>query len=144
VRIFCPVIGAQTLLVVPRISEHLQSGAVGAKSVSHNDSRREALSLQQFPQQLERGRSVPPSLNKHIEHFAFTVDRSPHVHAPSCNRDHHLIEMPSIMRYRPRTSEVSRDNRTEFEYPSPDGLVADLKPALCQQILDIAIAQCEA
>jgi hypothetical protein len=87
-------------------------------------------------------------VDKHIEHFAFTVDRSPHVHVhvhvPSCIRDHHLIEMPSIMRYRPRTSEVSRDNRTEFEYPSPDGLVADLKPALRQQILDIAIAQCEA
>src|ERR1039457_2362542 len=27
---------------------------------------------------------------------------------------------------------------------SPDGLVADLQPALCQQILDIAVAQGEA
>jgi hypothetical protein len=52
------------LLVVPRISDHLQSSAVGAKSVSHNDGRREALSLQQFPQQLKRGRSVPPWLDK--------------------------------------------------------------------------------
>src|SRR5665213_2359282 len=52
--------------------------------------------------------------------------------------------MPLIMRYRSPAPEVSRDSRPEFQQPSPDGLVADLQPALCQQILDIAVAQGEA
>jgi hypothetical protein len=38
----------------------------------------------------------------------------------------------------------ARDRWPEFQYLSSDGLVADLKPALRQQILNIAIAQCEA
>src|SRR5450755_483651 len=52
--------------------------------------------------------------------------------------------MPLLMRYRSPAPEVSRDSRPEFQQPSPDGLVADLQPALCQQILEIAVAQGEA
>jgi hypothetical protein len=52
--------------------------------------------------------------------------------------------MPLIMRYRSPAPEVSRDNQPDFQNPSADGLVADLQPALRQQIFDIAVAQGEA
>jgi hypothetical protein len=132
------------LVVLAGESNKRQSRAVGSQLVSNNDGRREALPLQQFPEQLKRGRLVPPRLDQHIEDLAFAVDRPPHVHAAPCDRDHHLIEMPPIMRHRPSAPEVLRDRRPEFQYPSSDGLVADVKPALRQQVLDIAIAQCEA
>ena len=43
----------------------------------------------------------------------------------------------------PSAPEVSRDRWAE-SYPSSIGLVANVKPALRQQVLNIAIAQCEA
>jgi hypothetical protein len=39
---------------------------------------------------------------------------------------------------------VARDSRPEFQHPSADSLVSDLKTALRQQILDITVAQGEA
>src|SRR5260221_10623955 len=68
----------------------------------------------------------------------------PHVHAPACDRDDHLIEVPLIVRCRSPAPEVARDSRSKLQHPSPDGLVTDLQPALRQQILDITVAQGEA
>ena len=48
------------------------------------------------------------------------------------------------MRHRPSAPELSRDRWAEFWYSSSNGLVANIKPALRQQVLNIAIAQCEA
>ena len=42
-----------------------------------DDGRCKALPLQQFLDQLQRGCFIPPRLDQHIEHFAFTVDRPP-------------------------------------------------------------------
>ena len=140
VRILCPVVCTQTLIVSPGGSNQLQRRAVRSEFVGNNDGRREALPLQALPEQLQRGRLVSPPLDQDIEYFAFAVDRPPHIHSAPCDRDHHFIEMPSIMRHRPSAPEVSRDRRPKFQYPSSDGLVADLEPALCQQALNIAIA----
>src|SRR5260370_41452002 len=67
-----------------------------------------------------------------------------HIHAPACDRDHHLIEVPLIVRCRSPAPEVARDSRSKLQQPSTDGLVTDLQPALRQQILDITVAQGEA
>src|SRR6266849_2814540 len=67
-----------------------------------------------------------------------------HVHAPACDRDDHLIEVPLIVRCRSPAPEVARDSRSKLQHPSTDGLVTDLQPALRQQILDITEAQGEA
>jgi len=144
VRVFGPVVGAQTLLVPPRESDQLQRRAVGSEFVGDNDVRREALPLQQSPEQLHRGGLVAPRLDHDIEHFAFAVDRPPHVHAPACDRDDHLIEVPLIVRCRSPAPEVARDSRSKLQHPSTDGLVTDLQPALRRQILDITVAQGEA
>jgi hypothetical protein len=69
------------------------------------------------------------------------VSEEAHVHAPACDGDHHLIEMPLSMQYRSHARQIPRDNRREFQRPSPDSLVADLQSALRQQIFDIAVAQ---
>src|ERR1700716_1444675 len=60
VRVFGPVVGAQTLLGPPRTPDQRQRRAVGSDFVSDNQGRREALPLQQFPEQLHRGGLVAP------------------------------------------------------------------------------------
>ena len=44
-------------------------------------------------------------------------------------------------RYPALKETLSPDPTQRTQQPSPDGLVADLQPALCQQILDISVAQ---
>src|SRR6266702_7710916 len=127
-RVFGPVVGAQTLLVPPGEPDHLQRRAVGSEFVSDNDGRREALPLQQLSEQLHRGGLVAPRLDHDVEHFAFAVDRPPHVHAPACDRDDHLIEVPLTVWRRSPAPEVGRDSRSKLQHPSTDGLVTDLQP----------------
>src|SRR5947208_6578878 len=88
--------------------------------------------------------ALAPRLDHDVEHFAFAVDRPPHVHAPACDRDDHLIEVPLIVRCRSPAPEIARDSRSKLQHPSTDGLVTYLQPALRQQILDITVAQGEA
>src|SRR5260370_20955250 len=52
--------------------------------------------------------------------------------------------MPAVARPRATLAQPSRDRGAEFQHPAPYGLVGDLKPALGQQFLDIAVAQGEA
>jgi len=48
-----------------------------------------------------------------------------------------------IARSRPRTADIGRNRRPEFEEPSPDRLVGCVNPSLGQQFLDIPKGQCE-
>src|SRR5258708_40282665 len=52
--------------------------------------------------------------------------------------------MPLTVRYRAHAPKVPPNSRPELQHPSPDRLVADLQPALRQQIFNIAVAQGEA
>ena len=42
------------------------------------------------------------------------------------------------------TGVASRDRRSEFQYPTPDGFIGDVEPPLGEELLDIAITQREA
>jgi hypothetical protein len=46
--------------------------------------------------------------------FAFAIDAAPHIHSLAANRDHHLVEMPSIVRPRSSTAKISGDRRPEL------------------------------
>jgi hypothetical protein len=56
-----------------------------------------------------RGSLVAPSLDQNIENFAFAINGPPHIHSLAANRDHHLVEMPSIVRLRSSAAEVPGD-----------------------------------
>src|SRR6266702_3549914 len=51
--------------------------------------------------------------------------------------------MPLVVWRRSPAPQVARNARPELQHPSTDGLIADLQPALGQQIFDIPIAQRE-
>ena len=66
VRVFGPVVGTQIRIVALRESNKQQRRAIGSKLVSNNDGRRKAVPLQEFPEQLQLGRFVPPRLDQEI------------------------------------------------------------------------------
>ena len=82
-------------------------------------------------------------LHQEIENFAFIVDRAPEPEPPTCNRDHHFVEMPP--RGWPWTSmaKFSGEQRPELQDPSPHRFIGDIQTALREQIFDVAIAECE-
>src|SRR5271155_646685 len=52
--------------------------------------------------------------------------------------------MPTIARPRPAAAQPSRDHRSEFQHPTPDGFIGDVEPPLGEEFLDVPIAQREA
>jgi hypothetical protein len=52
--------------------------------------------------------------------------------------------MPTIARPRTAPAEPSRDHRSEFQHPIPDGFVGDVEATVGQQFLYVAAAEREA
>jgi hypothetical protein len=48
------------------------------------------------------------------------------------------------VRIAPLTAEPSRNHRSEFQHPTPDGFIGDVEPPLREEFLDVPIAQGEA
>jgi hypothetical protein len=58
-------------------------------------------------------------------------------------RDHHFIEMPPTVGFRPYRTQVLGNYWPEFKNPPTDRFIADHQSALSQKILNIPIAQRE-
>ena len=74
------------------------------------------------------------------------IDRAPEVAQLAVDLDVHLIEMPAPLRMDAHLrdappADLGGEHRAEPVPPEPDGLVADVDPALGQQILDVAQRQ---
>jgi hypothetical protein len=78
-------------------------------------------------------------LNQHVEDLALVINGTPHVHPPAGDPHNHLIEMPTIARPRTAPAQPSRDHRSEFQNPTPDGFVRDIEPPLGQEFLDVTM-----
>src|SRR5712671_4980343 len=118
--------------------------SVGAKLVGRQRFRRETLSPEQLAHQPERRPPVAPALNQHIENLALMVDSAPKVQVLAGDPDHHLVQMPSVARAAAALPQFARDYRAELQNPAPHRLVRDIEPTLRQEILHVAVAQCEA
>jgi hypothetical protein len=74
------------------------------------------------------------------------VNGAPQIAELAVDLDEHLIQVPAPLRIAPHVRDASLPNlggehRTKPVPPEPDGLVADVDPALGQQILDVAQRQ---
>ena len=117
-----------------------KGSAVGAQLVGRHPHRREALFAQQLAHQLDGRRSVSTTLDQDLKNLAFVVDGTPQIHVLACDPDDHFVEMPAIARSRTAPSQAPRDCRSEFEHPTANALVGEVKAALGKQLFDIAIA----
>jgi hypothetical protein len=103
----------------------------------------EAIFLQKFAHQFQRGAPVSFGLDQHIEDLASGIDGSPQIDHAASNLQIGFIEMPGRVRLGAALAQVCRDHRSEMIRPAPDCLVRDRDPALRQQIFDVAEAQAE-
>jgi hypothetical protein len=145
VRILGTIVGAHAAWpVAVGEAEVPRGGPVRRQLVRGDGFGVDALVLEQFSEQFQRRMFVPSALDQHVQHLALVIDRAPQEHLPPADPHHHLIEMPSTRWRRPTPAQVGRDQRTELQRPAADRLVADLDPALGQQLLDVPQAQGEA
>src|SRR5271157_1510110 len=91
-----------------------QRRSVGSEFVRNDYGRGESMLLKQFPHEFQRGSLVAPSLDQHIENFAFAVDGPPHIRSPAAQRDQHLVQMPPIVGPCSNDAEIPGDRWPEF------------------------------
>ena len=68
----------------------------------------------------------------------------PKVHPFAPDLADHLVQVPARRRRGPATLQAPRNLGAELDRPAADRLVADIDPALSQQILDVAKTEREA
>ena len=76
-RILDPIVPPPPALVPALDPEVTGSGAIGAQIIRDQSIRNEAVFLQKFTHQLERGVLVALGLDQHIQDFALGIDRAP-------------------------------------------------------------------
>ena len=143
-RVLRPVVFPKPLLVPTGQAQTSERGSVGAQSVSDQKFWHEALFLEQLAHQPHCRAAVAAALDQHVEDLALVVNGPPEVHPLASNPDYHLVEVPASARPRTVTAQSSRDHRSEFQHPTPDGFIGDVEPPLGEEFLDVSIAQGEA
>ena len=72
-------------------------GAIGAQVVRDQSIGNEAVFLQKFSHQFQRGMLVSPGLDQHIEDFAFGVNGSPQIGHAASDFQIDFVQMPNCV-----------------------------------------------
>src|SRR3984893_7863091 len=139
-RILCPIVFSQALLMVAGKPKMLEGSAVGAQLVGRHPRRREALLAEQLAHELDGCRPVSTTLDQNLEDLAFVVDGTPQIHLLARDPDDHFVEMPAIARSRTAPPPAPSERRSEFEHPTANAFVGEIETTLGKQLFDIAIA----
>jgi hypothetical protein len=94
-------------------------------------------------QELERRGLVPLRGDHRFQNLAFVIDSSPEVAELAVDLHKDLIQMPpplgkAAQMRNPLLSDLCREHRAKPVPPKSDSLMADVDPALGQQILNVA------
>jgi hypothetical protein len=111
-----------------------------------DDVARSPVFLHDPLEKLQRRSLVPSCGDDNLQDLALMVDSAPKVAELAVDLHEHLIQVPAPLRIAahrrdPLLSDLGGEHRAKPVPPEPDGLVADVDPALGQQILDIAQRQ---
>src|SRR5450631_3463086 len=143
-RILGAIVFAQFLFVTRGQPEFGFCGCVGAKPIGYQKFLRETLLFEQLSHELHGSGLVAPALDEKVKDLAFVVDSSPQPEMPTCDRNHHLIEMPAQRRPRSSIAQLPGELRSELRHPSSNSLVGDVETALSKRVLDVSEAEREA
>src|SRR5258707_1862055 len=120
-----------------------ECSSVGAKFVGRQQFRHKALFPEQLAHQPECRALVAAALNQHVENFALVIDGAPQVHPLARDANDHFVEMPPVARAWAGVSEPARKTGPELQNPAPHRLIGNLQASLGQELLNVAVAQCE-
>ncbi len=141
---FNPVVLPLRSVMPSRETEFTNRRSVGPQLFRDQRAKCKAPLLKQLPHQFRCRAPVPSGLDQDVEHLAVLVDGTSQIHAPTADRDEHLIEMPLRMCNGPVVAQIPRDLWSKPGNPPPDGLIGDLDSPLGRHIFLITEAQCEA
>src|SRR4051794_40198819 len=88
-------------------------GGIGSEPISSQPLGRHALLLEQLPHRSESRSFVPLRLDQHVQDLALAINSTPQIHAPTADREEHLVEVPSAIRRATLPPQLPCDQRTE-------------------------------
>ena len=144
-RVFRAVVEPTANLVTVDVADLFHRCGIRAKPVGH-DAPRLAIFLHNALQKLERCGLVPLRRDHGFQNLAFVIDSPPQVAELAVDLHKHLIQMPTPLGEAAQTrnpvlSDLCREHRAKPVPPKSDGFMADVDPALGQEILDVAQRQ---
>jgi hypothetical protein len=143
--VFRAVVEPTANLVTVGIADLFHRCGIRAKPVS-DDALGSAIFLHDALQKLERRSLVPLRGHHRFQNLAFVIDSPPEIAELAVDLHKHLIQMPpplgEVAQMRnPLLSDLCREHQAEPVPPKSDGLMADVDPALRQEILDVSQRQ---
>jgi len=140
-RVLDPVVEQAAGCLQIRRAELPQCSPIRREPVG-DDLLRLTVSAHEFPEEIQCRLLIPTFGHNRLEDFAFAIDRAPKIMPFAVDLHEDLVEVPSPVGKCPHTidalaPDLGREHRAEPVPPEPDRLVADLDPALVQQIFDI-------
>ena len=144
-RILRPIVEAATDLLPICGTDLFHRRRIRAKPVG-DDLPRWAVFLYDPLQKLQRRSLVPLRRDHRLQDLAFMVDRAPEVAELAVDLHEVFIQMPAPLRIAAHVchsplADLGGEHWAKPVPPKPDGLMADVDPALGQQILDVAQRQ---
>ena len=89
-----PIVPPATGLLALGVSDDPHRRRVGPEPIRHDHLGR-TIAFHCAPQKLERSLAIPPFRGKHLEHFAFMIDRPPEVMCLAIEPHEHLVQVPA-------------------------------------------------
>ena len=100
-RVFRAVVGAQTLLMESRKANFTKRSSIRSQFIGDDNRWDKALAAKEFTEEAQGRCLVTLGLNENVKNLALAIDSAPHVHLFSRERDHHFIQMPPDVSFRP-------------------------------------------
>jgi hypothetical protein len=141
VRILSPVVLPAARLLLGRIANDLHRCAIGTKFIRH-DHFWIATAFHRFSYEFQRCFTIPAPCDVALQLLTFVINGPPKVMCNSINLHKNLIQMPLPVRVsshpgRPIATDFRSKHRAKYVSPEPNRLVADVDPALVQEIFHI-------
>ena len=141
VRVLGPVVEPAPRLTVIPAAEVLQGSTIGPKAIG-NDHLRPTVPLHGFLEKSRCGLAVTSLRHEAFEHLTFMMNSPPEVTGHAVDPHEDLVEVPTPVptgahAVNALASDFSREHRPEPVPPKSHCLMADLDPALMQQVFDV-------
>ena len=143
--ILCPIVEPSASLLSTADADLFHCRGIGAKPIGH-DGLGAAIFLDDALQKLQRRSLVPLRGDHGFQELAFVIDSPPEIAGLAIDLHERLIQAPAPLRIAPHVRypllpDLGSEDGAKPAPPKPDCLVADVDPALAQQVLDVAQRQ---
>src|SRR5271166_4541983 len=144
-RILGAIVEPTTDLLAIGVADLLHRRGIRAKPVG-DDGPRSAIFLHDTLEKLQRRGLIPLRGDHRFQNLAFMIDGAPEIAELAVDLYKRLIQMPPPLKIAahvrdPLLSDLGGKHRAKPVPPKPDRLMADVDPALGQEILDVAQRQ---